>query len=83
MEGWRLGPAPVSYLPESGQRRLQFAIEGAAVGRACCPIGGAHLRLARVAATPAEADAHREAAQRAWASIGRADLIAKLLDKAP
>jgi len=46
-------------------------------------IGGVHLRLARVAATPAEAAAHREAARRAWASIGRADLIAKHLDKAP
>jgi hypothetical protein len=46
-------------------------------------IGAAHRRLARVAATPAEAAAHREAARRAWASIGRADLIAEYLDKAP
>jgi tetratricopeptide (TPR) repeat protein len=46
-------------------------------------IGGVHLRFARRAATPAEAAAHREAARQAWASIGRADLIAKFLDKAP
>ena len=46
-------------------------------------IGGVHNRLARRAATAAEAAAHREAARRAWASIGRADLIANFLDKAP
>ena len=47
-------------------------------------IGGAHRRLARVAATPAEATA-RNARRRggAWASIGRADLIAKFLDETP
>jgi tetratricopeptide (TPR) repeat protein len=46
-------------------------------------IGSVHHRLARRAATPAEAAAHRAAARRAWASIDRADLIAEHLDKAP
>ena len=46
-------------------------------------IGLTRLRLARRAATPAEAETHREAARRAWASIDRADLIAKHLDGAP
>jgi hypothetical protein len=45
-------------------------------------IGDTHLRLALRSATPAEAETHREAARRAWASIGRADLIAKYLDGA-
>jgi tetratricopeptide (TPR) repeat protein len=42
-------------------------------------IGFAHLRLARHAATQEEAAEHREAARRAWASIGRTDLIEKHL----
>jgi tetratricopeptide (TPR) repeat protein len=46
-------------------------------------IGAVHHRIARRAATPAEAAAHREAARQAWASIGRADLIAEYLDQAP
>ena len=45
-------------------------------------IGHTHHRLARRAATPAEAAAHREAARQAWASIDRADLIAQYLDAA-
>jgi tetratricopeptide (TPR) repeat protein len=67
----------------SARRRWNEAL--ALYGRIPHPhsIGGAHHRLARVAATPAEAAAHREAARRAWASIGRADLIAEHLDKAP
>jgi hypothetical protein len=35
-------------------------------------IGHTHRRFARRAATTTEAEAHREAARRAWASIGRA-----------
>ena len=46
-------------------------------------IAHSHRRLARRAATPAEAEAHRDMARRAWASIGRLDLIAKYLDGAP
>ena len=46
-------------------------------------IGVTHFRLARRAATPAEAEEHCEAARRAWASIDRADLIAKYLDGGP
>ncbi len=44
-------------------------------------IGGTHLRLARRAATPAEAAEHRQAARQAWASIGRQDLIDEHLGK--
>jgi tetratricopeptide (TPR) repeat protein len=67
----------------SAQRRWNEAL--ALYGRIAesYQIGLAHLRLTRYAATPAEAAAHREAVRRAWASIGRADLIAKHLDKAP
>jgi tetratricopeptide (TPR) repeat protein len=67
----------------SARRRWSEAL--ALYGRIAEPysIGLAHLRLARRAATPAEAAAHREAARRAWASIDRPDLIAKFLDKAP
>lgn len=43
-------------------------------------IGHTYCRLARVAATSAEAASHRAAARAAWASIDRADLIAKHLD---
>jgi tetratricopeptide (TPR) repeat protein len=46
-------------------------------------IGFTHRRLALHAATPAEAAAHRAAARRAWASTGRADLIAMYLDNVP
>jgi tetratricopeptide (TPR) repeat protein len=38
-------------------------------------IGFSHNRLARCAATPQEAAEHREAARKAWDSIGRQDLI--------
>ena len=38
-------------------------------------IGFAHIRLARRAAAPDEAAAHREAARKAWESIYRPDLI--------
>ena len=67
----------------SARRRWSEAL--ALYGRIAEPysIGFAHRRLARVAATPAEGAAHREAARRAWASIGRADLIAEWLDKGP
>ena len=67
----------------SARRRWSDAL--ALYGRIPDPysIGQTHLRLARHAATPAEAAAHREAARRAWTSIDRPDLIAKLLDKAP
>jgi tetratricopeptide (TPR) repeat protein len=67
----------------SARRRWSEAL--ALYGRIPEPysIGSTHVRLARRAATPAEAAAHREAARRAWASIGRADLIAEFLDKAP
>ena len=44
-------------------------------------IGSTHLRLARRAATPEEAAEHREAARKAWESIGRPDLIDKYLGK--
>jgi hypothetical protein len=44
-------------------------------------LGGAHLRLARRAATPGEAAEHREAARKAWESIGRQDLIEEYLGK--
>jgi tetratricopeptide (TPR) repeat protein len=44
-------------------------------------IGVTRLRLARRAATPAEAAEHREAARKAWASIDRPDLIEKYLGK--
>jgi hypothetical protein len=44
-------------------------------------IGFAHIRLARRAETPQEAAEHREAARKAWASIGRPDLIEKHLGK--
>jgi tetratricopeptide (TPR) repeat protein len=43
--------------------------------------GFTHNRLRRRAATPAEAAEHREAARKAWASIGRPDLIEKHLGK--
>jgi tetratricopeptide (TPR) repeat protein len=43
-------------------------------------IGLAHIRLARIA-TPAEADEHRQAARKAWASIDRPDLIEQYLGK--
>jgi tetratricopeptide (TPR) repeat protein len=46
-------------------------------------IGLTHVRLAQRAATPAEAERHREATRRAWVSIDRADLIAKYLDGTP
>ena len=67
----------------SARRRWSEAL--ALYGRIPEPysIGGVHLRLARVAATPAEAAAHRKAARRAWASIDRPDLIVRFLDKAP
>jgi tetratricopeptide (TPR) repeat protein len=42
-------------------------------------IGSTHLRLARRAATSAEAAEHREAARKAWDSIDRPDLIEKYL----
>ena len=44
-------------------------------------IGTVHLRLARGAATPTEAAEHREAARKAWESIGRPDLIERFLGK--
>jgi tetratricopeptide (TPR) repeat protein len=44
-------------------------------------IGSAHFRLARRASTPEEVAGHREAAHKAWASIGRSDLIEQLLGK--
>ena len=44
-------------------------------------IGAAHNRLARRAATPAEAAEHRQAARKAWESIGRPDLIEQHLGK--
>ena len=44
-------------------------------------IGLAHIRLARRAATPAEAAKHRKAARKAWESIDRPDLIEKHLGK--
>ena len=44
-------------------------------------IGATHIRLARRAATPAEAAEHREAARKAWESIDRPDLIEKDLGK--
>ncbi|MGO4870507.1 MAG: tetratricopeptide repeat protein [Roseiarcus sp.] len=67
----------------SARRRWSEAL--ALYGRIPAPysIGFAQFRLAQRAATPAEAAEHREAARRAWVSIGRADLIAKFLDKAP
>jgi tetratricopeptide (TPR) repeat protein len=47
------------------------------------PIGLVHSRLARRAATPAEASEHRKAARQAWASIGRPDLIRMHLGEDP
>ncbi len=47
------------------------------------PIGFTHLRLARRAATPDEAAEHREAARKAWESIGRPDLIEEHLGSSP
>jgi tetratricopeptide (TPR) repeat protein len=44
-------------------------------------IGFAHIRLARRAATQAEAAKHAEAARKAWESIGRRDLIDEYFDK--
>ena len=44
-------------------------------------IGFAHIRLARHAATPAEAAEHRQAARKAWESIDRPDLIEEYLGK--
>jgi tetratricopeptide (TPR) repeat protein len=44
-------------------------------------IGAAHMRLARRAATRAEADEHRQAARKAWESIDRPDLIQEYLGK--
>jgi tetratricopeptide (TPR) repeat protein len=44
-------------------------------------VGLTHNRLRRHAATPAEAAMHREAARKAWQSIGRPDLIDKHLVK--
>ena len=44
-------------------------------------IGFAHIRLADHALTPAEAAEHRQAARKAWESIGRSDLIEKYLGK--
>jgi tetratricopeptide (TPR) repeat protein len=44
-------------------------------------IGLTHIRLARNAATPAEAAEHRQAARKAWESIDRPDLIEKYLGK--
>ena len=43
-------------------------------------IGFTHICLARRAATPDEAEAHRDAARKAWLSIGREDLIAEFLE---
>ena len=44
-------------------------------------IGHTHIRLARHAATPAEAAEHRQAARKAWQSIHRPDLIEQYLGK--
>jgi tetratricopeptide (TPR) repeat protein len=44
------------------------------------PIGATHLALMQTAASDSDRERHREAARAAWASIGRQDLIAKLLD---
>jgi tetratricopeptide (TPR) repeat protein len=44
-------------------------------------VGFARIRLARRAATPAEAAEHRQAARKAWESIGRQDLIDEHLGK--
>jgi tetratricopeptide (TPR) repeat protein len=44
-------------------------------------IGLAHIRLARVAASPEEAAERREAARKAWVSTDRPDLIEKHLGK--
>ena len=44
-------------------------------------IGFAHIRLADHAATPAEKAEHRQAARKAWESIGRPDLIEQHLGK--
>ena len=44
-------------------------------------IGSTHLRLARRAATPAEAAEHPQAARKAWELIGRTDLIDEYLGK--
>jgi hypothetical protein len=63
--------------------RLLKSGKGVLYARVCDPysIGLTHIRLARRAATPAEADEHREAARKASESIDRLDLIEKHLGK--
>ena len=80
---WSLGDIDEANEDMASARRLwneALALYG------CIPepysIGHTHHRLARRAATPAEAAAHREAARQAWASIDRGDLIAQYLDAA-
>jgi hypothetical protein len=44
-------------------------------------IGGTHRRVARIATLGAERSRHRRAAEEAWTSIGRDDLVRELRDE--